>query len=169
MNSEKTALLIVMGASGVGKSTLGESLASTLGWRFVDADSFHSKSSIDKMRAGLALGEQDREPWLDRMIAHFEHQKEPAVLAWSGLLLAHRERFRSLEFQVRFVHLEGNADLLKNRLKQRAQHFMPSSQVENQLDTLEATAGEPDVLHLSASEPTLQQNIRTQRWLNQSL
>ena len=165
MTIDNNLLLIIMGASGVGKSTLGRSLAQALDYRFVEADDFHSDESIEKMRAGHGLTNDDREPWIQSLISDFASNTTPAVLAWSGLVRDHRNRFRTLSQTVKFVHLEANTEVLTERLEQRKNHFMPASQVKNQLSTLESTSAESDVLHVSAAATTLDQQAQIISWL----
>ena len=165
MNFENSLLLIVMGASGVGKSTLGRSLAEALTCRFVEADDFHSVESIEKMRAGQGLTNEDREPWIKDLLSEFKTNPQSAVLAWSGLVKDHRNRFRALAQTVKFVHLQANTEVLTERLKRRENHFMPASQVKNQLSSLESTTDEDDVLPISAAATTVNQQAEILIWL----
>lgn len=134
-------VLVVMGVSGAGKSTVGSALAASLGWRFEDADSYHSPANVAKMAAGLALTDEDRAEWLvtlrplvDRALA----DGAGLVLACSAL----RERYRAAlgldRSGVGLVHLVAPPDVLTARLMTRANHFMPAALLDSQLLTLEA-------------------------------
>ena len=135
-------VVILMGVSGVGKTTVGLALAHALGWGFFDADDFHSAANVKKMAAGRPLDAQDREPWLsalNALIARLLEHGEDAVLACSALT----ERARQLlvqdtdPAQVRLVHLTGSPELLRKRLAARTGHFMPPALLTSQLGTLQ--------------------------------
>jgi len=132
-------IVVLMGVSGSGKTTVGRALAAALGWPFHDADAFHSPANIAKMASGQPLTDEDRWPWLDRMadamrdiLARGEH----AVFACSALREAYRERLRRAG-DVRFVHLSGDYDTIAARLRLRRHEYMPSSLLASQFATLE--------------------------------
>jgi gluconokinase len=134
-------VIIVMGVSGCGKSTVGEALAQRLGWTFHDADSFHPPANVEKMRAGSPLNDDDRWPWLDRLNSVLRHKaakREPVVLACSALRQRYRDRLAAKLSSVLFVHLDGSFELIENRLRQRNHAYMPSSLLRSQFETLEA-------------------------------
>jgi gluconokinase len=150
-------IIVVMGVSGAGKSTLGEALAERLGWAFIEADDFHPPANVEKMRAGRALDDADRIPWLTAVNAElrrFAAAGTDAVLACSALRRSHRQRLAKGVADLRFVHLHGDAGLLAQRLRQRPVHFMPATLLDTQLATLEPPV---DALSLSADLPTAQQ------------
>jgi gluconokinase len=133
-----------MGVAGSGKTTIGSLLASELGCPFWDADSFHSKASIAKMRHGIPLTDADREPWLRMLhdqVVHAVAGKGPGVLACSSLTAAaHRHILASGTERVRFVYLRVSRELACVRLQQRPSHFMNPKLVDSQFAELE----EPD-------------------------
>src|SRR5690242_20571422 len=103
-------IVIIMGVSGVGKTTVGELLARKTGWPLYDADSYHSPENIEKMRSGIALTDDDRWPWLDRMNAMLreaQRKGESAILACSALKQRYRDRLASGVSELRWVHLSG--------------------------------------------------------------
>ncbi len=150
-------IVIVMGVSGAGKSTIGAALARELGWRFIDADDFHPPENVAKMKAGIALEDDDRWPWLDRIgarLADGAQGPEGVVVACSALKKAYRDRLRRAAPGVRFVFLDGPAALIESRLAGRSGHFMPGALLASQLETLEIPgSGEGDVLRVSVELP----------------
>jgi len=132
-------MIIVFGVSGAGKTTVGELLARELGWRFLEADDFHSPANIDKMRSGHPLTDDDRWPWLERLrqqINQWLAGGENAVLACSALKRAYRDRLRVSE-EVKFVFLRGDYALIEKHLRSRHGHFMNPELLQSQFDDLE--------------------------------
>ncbi|MBN8229651.1 gluconokinase [Corallococcus macrosporus] len=133
-------VVIVMGVSGTGKSTVGRALADRLGWTFVDADDLHSVENRRKMAAGTALTDVDRQPWLELLRARMEKaldQHEDLVLAFSGLKQLYRARLTVDAARERWVYLTASESLIRERLQKRLGHFMPASLLRSQLETLE--------------------------------
>ena len=133
-------VIIVMGVSGSGKTTIGQALADALDWRFSDADDFHSPENVEKMRSGIALTDEDRDPWLRAIRAAIEHWKrdEPGhVLACSALKANYRESLGQNDPDVKFVYLQGGFELISQRLKERKSHFFNSALLRSQFDALE--------------------------------
>ena len=133
-------VLVVMGVSGCGKSTVGERLAEALGLDFVEGDAFHAPSSVAKMASGLPLTDADRADWLVLLadkLAGVVREHRGVVLACSALKRAYRERLRAGAPQLRLVHLTGAPAMLLERTAQRIGHYMPASLLESQLATLE--------------------------------
>jgi gluconokinase len=129
-----------MGVSGSGKTTVAQALAARLGWRFAEGDAFHSAANVAKMRAGVALTDEDRWPWLDaiaRWIRETRAKGDKCVVACSALKRAYRERIAAGRDDVSFVHLAGDYDTIAARLGQRSGHYMPLSLLKSQFDTLE--------------------------------
>ncbi|EPX60043.1 Gluconokinase [Cystobacter fuscus DSM 2262] len=137
-------VVIVMGVAGAGKTTVGTRLARVLGWSFRDADEFHSAESIAKMAAGGALTDAERAPWLERMrqvVQRALESGEGLVLACSALKSAYRERLTVEPARQRWVYLHASREVLAQRLSSRRDHFMPPSQLDNQLAVLEEPEG----------------------------
>ncbi|MGK4006962.1 gluconokinase [Sorangium sp. So ce1036] len=133
-------IVLVMGVSGAGKTTVGARLARELGWAFVDADDLHPAANIEKMRAGKPLDEQDRAPWiaaLSARVAQLLDQGSDAVIACSALKAAHRARLLVDPARMRVVHLTGDPALIAARLSARRDHFMPPGLLPTQLAALE--------------------------------
>jgi gluconokinase len=132
-------IVIVMGVVGAGKTTVGTLLAEQLGWKFADADDFHPKSNIEKIRLGIPLSDADREPWLEALRKQIEHwiaNNQNAVLACSALKQSYREKLAPGP-EVRFVHLKGPAALIAERLRLRLGHFAGESILTSQIRDLE--------------------------------
>lgn len=135
-------ILVMMGVCGCGKSTVGEALAKSLGWRFLDADDFHPPANVAKMAGGTPLTDDDRWPWLDGIaeeLAAILARGEHAVLACSALRQAYRDRLARAG-DVRFVHLAGDRATIAARLAERKHRYMPSSLLDSQFAALEAPA-----------------------------
>jgi gluconokinase len=133
-------VIVVMGVSGSGKTTVGRKLAAELGWKFADADDFHSPANIAKMSAGEPLTDADRAPWLAALraaIDGFFARGENAVVTCSALKEAYRQALADRRLDVRFVYLRGDRALLLSRLQHRAGHFMKAELLDSQLATLE--------------------------------
>ena len=144
-------IVVVMGVSGAGKTTVGMALAARSGWTFLDADDFHPPGNVAKMAAGTPLVDEDRWPWLDRLNAElreFESRGESAVLACSALKESYRERLRKGVAQARLVLLEGDFELIRARAETRQHRFMPAALLASQFETLEPPA---DALRVDAA------------------
>jgi gluconokinase len=134
-------VIIVMGVTGSGKTTVGRQLAKSLGWRFHDADDFHPVANKAKMHAGIPLTDEDRWPWLRALRAVIEQALEDnvgAVVTCSALKRAYRDVLSGGLSQVRYVHLTGEARVLAARLAGRSDHFMNPALLDSQIATLEA-------------------------------
>jgi gluconokinase len=141
-------ILIVFGVSGAGKTTIGKLLAEELGWRFYEADDFHPRANIEKMRSGHPLTDEDRWPWLELLreqITRSLAAKENAVLACSALKRAYRERLRVSD-HVKFVFLRGDCALIERQLRRRRGHFMNPALLQSQFADLEEPEPDEDVL-----------------------
>ena len=136
----RPVVLVVMGVSGSGKTTVGRSLAAALGWAFADADDHHPQTNVEKMRRGEALDDDDRQPWLAALRALMDDhltRGEPLVLACSALKQQYRDVLAGGSAGVRFVYLRGSFDLIARRMRDRADHYMPPSLLESQFAALE--------------------------------
>jgi gluconokinase len=142
-------IVLLMGVSGAGKTTVGTMLASQLGWEFADADDYHPAANVEKMRNGIPLTDADREPWLESLrslIAAWMAAGKSAVLACSALKQAYRDRLMVGE-SVRVVYLKADRELLRERLLLRRGHYMKEGMLESQIAALEEPA---DALVLDA-------------------
>lgn len=160
--------VVVMGVSGCGKSTLADAIGRAPGWRAVDGDALHSPASIDKMRRGEPLTDDDRWPWLDRVGAALCAPDGGAgvVVACSALRRAYRDRLRQAAPGLHFVLPHGPRALLLERMQRRRDHFMPVSLLDSQLATLELPAAdEHDVLMLPLAATLPMQLEITRHWL----
>lgn len=149
--------LVVMGVSGVGKSTIGSAVALALGWPFIEADELHSSSNIAKLTAGEPLTDGDRIPWLtavrDQIDTHAQSGTS-TVTSCSSLQRAYRDTLRQAQAHVRFAHLQGEAELVAQRLAGRSGHFMHPQLLGTQLETLEPLgADEPGAVFNAQQSP----------------
>src|SRR5579884_1235439 len=128
-------IVVVMGVSGAGKTTVGRALAAALGWPFVDADDLHPAANVEKMRRGQPLDDADRAPWLAAVASTIRSMRD-GVVACSALKRAYRDLLRVRD-DVRFVYLAVDEKVLAARLAARQGHYMPPSLLPSQLATLE--------------------------------
>ena len=145
-----TAVIVVAGVSGSGKSTVGEQLASALGWSYAEADDFHPPTNIAKMSRGEPLTDADRAPWLAK-IAHFIADKrasdDHAVVSCSALKRAYRRTLvGDSTAAVRVVLLDGSEDEIAARLASRKGHFMPPALLHSQFATLERPGADENAI-----------------------
>jgi|SRR5580765_5603314 len=132
-------LILVMGVAGSGKTLIGSLLAKSLGWRFVDADAFHSVANVEKMTRGIPLTDADREPWLaaiQQAICNWTKSGDNVVLACSALRRQYRERL-SVGHDAKVVYLKGTFEVLYSRLSARRDHFMRPAMLTSQIADLE--------------------------------
>lgn len=137
-------VIILMGVSGSGKTTIGQLLAQRLGWTFYDGDDFHPPANVEKMRQGIPLTDADRDSWLTslaQLIDSLLQNDRSAVLACSALKQNYRTRLQRRAEDVRFVYLKGDYDLIRQRLTNRHGHFMPADLLASQFATLEEPQG----------------------------
>jgi carbohydrate kinase (thermoresistant glucokinase family) len=148
-------VVLVMGVSGSGKTTVGETLAERTGWPFVDADLLHPQANIDKMEAGIPLTDADRLPWL-HLVANWIRQRreagEPGVVACSALRRAYRDILREADPALRIVYLQASRDVLVQRLRERKGHFFPRVLLDSQLATLEEPGPDENAISVSIGQ-----------------
>lgn len=145
--------IVVMGVSGCGKTSVGKMLASQLGYRFVEGDSRHSDTNIEKMTAGVALTDDDRWPWLETLGDELAAVRQ-TVISCSALKRSYRDLLRTRAGRpITFVFLQGDRLTLAARMGSRKAHYMPPSLLDSQLMTLELPHGEHDVVTIEADQP----------------
>jgi gluconokinase len=140
-------IVVLMGVSGSGKSTIGAALAAALGWRLIDADDLHPPRNVAKMAAGIPLTDDDRWPWLDRIVDTLRRttaEGANVILACSALKQRYRDRLAQAG-DVRFVHLRGDPQTIAARLATRHHRYMPAALLQSQFATLEAPSDAIDV------------------------
>ena len=144
-------VVILMGVSGSGKTTVGRKLADELGWSFYEGDDFHSETRIEKMSRGVPLTDEDRRPWLAALRAVVDRaieKEENAVLACSALKASYREILRGDHAGVVFVYLKADSGLIAERLERRAGHYAKRNLLPSQMATMEEPA---DAVKVDAS------------------
>ncbi|MBN9521663.1 gluconokinase [bacterium] len=139
-------VVVLMGVSGSGKTTVGEKLAADLGWEFVEGDDYHPPENVEKLRGGTPLTDADRKPWLRALRQRIDAAcagGEDVVVACSALKDEYREYLeRNDPACVRYVYLHGSEELIRNRLEARKGHFMNPDLLRSQFAALEPPAGE---------------------------
>jgi gluconokinase len=135
--------IVVMGVAGTGKTTVGRLVAERLGVPYAEADDFHSPENIAKMSAGTPLNDEDRRPWLDAIGAWAAGRRgQGGVVSCSALKRRYRDRLRSADPGLFFLHLRGDRDLIARRLEERRGHYMKRAMLDSQFADLEPL--EPD-------------------------
>jgi len=133
-------IILVMGVSGSGKTTVGKLLADSLDWEFRDADDFHSLRNVEKMRHGIPLTEADRIPWLHNLqtaLKRWLHENRNVILACSALKNSYRQLLLIDHDRIKLVYFKGSYLLIQKRLQERTNHYMPAQLLESQFDALE--------------------------------
>jgi gluconokinase len=149
-------IVVVMGVSGVGKTTVGKHLADALGARFLEGDDFHPKANIEKMSHGEPLTDADRKPWLERLASELDASRakgESVVLTCSALRRLYRDILRAGHDDVDFVFLYADQAVIQKRIDARKGHFMPPSLLDSQFAALERPGSEERAVHADATRP----------------
>ena len=133
-------IIVLMGVSGCGKTTVGVDLAAHLGWEYQEGDALHPAENILKMSAGTPLNDEDRKPWIARVTDWIDSHclaGTDGVISCSALKKSYRQTITSKQNDVYLVYLRGTRELLSRRLAERKDHFMPPDLLESQLELLE--------------------------------
>jgi len=152
----RTTVVVVMGVSGCGKSTIAARLAERLGWQFAEADLFHPPVNIDKMRGGVPLSDDDRWPWLQSIAAWIDaarRARRPSVITCSALKRKYRELIAGGRDDVALVYLKGDYALIERRLAARAHAYMPASLLRSQFEALEEPGADENPIVVSIEPP----------------
>jgi gluconokinase len=150
------AIIMVMGVSGSGKTTIGALLAGRLHWQYAEADSFHSKENVAKMASGHPLTDEDRWPWLHSIAAWMDEQikaGKPAVVTCSALKRSYRDLLRDGRPEVRVVYLDGDKELIAHRMTARHGHYFQVEMLDSQFAALEPPAPDEHVLSVPITGP----------------
>ena len=140
LDIEDPQVLVVMGVSGSGKTTVGREIAERLGWPFFEGDDLHPDANVKKMGSGEPLADADRQPWLEKirdLAGRLLAEGRSGVIACSALKRAYRELLRQGGDAVRFVYLAGEHAQIRARLEERSGHYMTADLLESQFDALE--------------------------------
>lgn len=132
-------MIVIMGVSGSGKTTIGLQLSDALGIPFFDADDFHSEENVTKMKHNIPLNDTDRKPWLESLAINISKwdSKNGAVLACSALKESYRKTLASRVNSITWIYLSGSFDVINSRINNRSGHYMKSTLLQSQFDTLE--------------------------------
>jgi gluconokinase len=161
-------LVVVMGVSGCGKSTVGRLLARSLAAEFLEGDDLHPPRNVDRMAAGIPLTDDDRRDWLlgiAQQLADARAGRHALVVSCSALKRGYRDTLRTASDDIAFVHLHADPALLEARMQARADHFMPSSLLQSQLQTLEPPLPDERAITLDAALPASQLAAQDVAWL----
>ena len=161
-------LVVVMGVSGCGKSTVGGLLAQQLCAEFLEGDSLHPARNVERMAAGVALTDDDRRDWLLAVANHLQSARaahQPLVVSCSALKRSYRDLLRNASNDLAFVHLHGDPALLAQRMEARTGHYMPASLLASQLETLEPPEPDEHAITFNAALPPEQIAVQTAAWL----
>ena len=149
-------VVVLMGVSGSGKTTIGQALARRLGWRYQEGDALHPAANIEKMRHGHALDDTDRLPWLHAVAAVIDAWRKAGasgVVSCSALKRSYRNILIGDRPDVRLIYLQGDRKLIEARLAIRRDHFMPAALLDSQFSTLEPPAADEKPLEISIAQP----------------
>jgi gluconokinase len=170
MAKKPAPLVVVMGVSGCGKSTVGRLIAQRLACEFLEGDDLHPPRNLERMAAGIALTDHDRRDWLKAIaeqLADAHAARYGLIVSCSALKRSYRNQLRTASSELAFVHIHGSLDVLEARMLSRTGHFMPPSLLASQLQTLEPPGPDERCITLDAALPP--ENIAEQAsvWLAQ--
>jgi carbohydrate kinase (thermoresistant glucokinase family) len=168
MSDAAAPLVVVMGVSGCGKSTVGGLLAQRLRAEFLEGDSLHPARNVERMAAGVALTDDDRRDWLLAVANHLRSAmtaNQPLVVSCSALRRSYRDLLRRAAPDVAFVHVHGDPALLAQRMNARVGHYMPASLLASQLKALEAPEADEHAITFDTSLAPEQIAARAAAWL----
>lgn len=157
--SDQPGHVIVMGVTAVGKTSVADGLVEALGWDFMEGDDLHPQANIDKMSAGTPLTDEDRWPWLHAIAARIREEDEAGkstITTCSALRRVYRDILREAvarDHAVYFLHLHAPFEVLKQRMAHRTRHFMPTSLLQSQFDTLEPLESDEAGIMIDVSPP----------------
>jgi gluconokinase len=146
-------MVLVMGVSGSGKTTIGAMLAGRLGWTYAEADDFHPPANVEKMHRGIPLTDEDRRPWLLATAQWMSDQAGPGVVTSSALKRAYRDLLRTARPDLHLVYLKGSRELIATRMAARHGHFFPKDLLDSQFRDLEPPADDEHPLVVSVDGP----------------
>lgn len=141
----KNLVLVVMGVTSSGKTTVAKTIAERRGWLFQEGDALHPEANVAKMAAGTPLTDEDRWPWLDRVAAWIDERRQAGqsgVITCSMLKRAYRDKVIGGKDDVRVVFLKGSKEVIAERMAKRKGHYMPTSLLDSQIETLEPPTAE---------------------------
>ncbi len=150
--SELNCPVVIMGVAGCGKSSFAAALSQAMGWQLIEGDEFHPAENVNKMRAGIALTDEDRAGWLDVLAGELVQRGPHAVLTCSALKKAYRDRLRKSVPGLRFVHLDLTREQSMARVTQRPGHYFQPALVDSQFAALEKPVDESGVLTADATQ-----------------
>ena len=151
-------IVLIMGVSGSGKTTIGALLAGQLGWLYAEADDFHPRANVEKMAAGHPLTDEDRWPWLDAIGAWIDAtgaKGRPGVVTSSALKRVYRDRLRAGRPQVRLIYLDADRDTVARRLTARSGHFFPPELLDTQFAALEPPTDDENPVRVPVDDDPL--------------
>lgn len=156
LTNSNTNLIIVMGVSASGKSTVANAVANHYNYRYLDADDFHSDENKQHMASGKPLTDEMRAPWVTNIKKHLQQaglRQEHSVLAFSGLKKRHRDELRQAGLNTIFLFLNGKKDIIQQRINLRKDHFMSPNLIDSQFAALEDPSAETDVYPIEVFDP----------------
>lgn len=141
-------IIVIMGVSGSGKTTIGQLLGKQLGWSFYDGDDYHPPANIQKMANDIPLTDEDRAAWLAalaELIRELTKDQRPGIIACSALKQSYRQQLQPDGADVRFFYLKGSYELILKRMQSRQEHYMKPEMLKSQFDTLQEPQGIPAI------------------------